>query len=116
VALCLYDQADTLAGALRVDGEGALCGDEPCWTPIGKPARDGKGFVYEDKSGSAGGSSLVVDASNHSRKGETALPTGIADALARATQVTLQLHTDAGCFEGTLSEIQQQESDRFEAK
>jgi hypothetical protein len=57
-----------------------------------------------------------VKASNNTKKGQTAMPTGIAEALAGATEVTLQLQTDVGCFEGTLSQIQQQESDRFEAK
>jgi hypothetical protein len=129
VALCLYDEADTLAGALGVDRAGAECGDKPCWKPIGKPAPDGKGFVYQDKTGSAdgvrsiqlkggsaGSSSLAVNASNDAKKDQTALPTGIAEALAGATEVTLQLQTDAGCFEGTLSEIRQQQSDWFEAE
>ena len=96
---------------------------------MGTPAPDGKGFVYQDKTGSAdgvrsiqlkggsaGSSSLAVNASNDAKNDQTAFPTGIAEALASATEVTLQLHTDAACLEGTLSEIQRQESDRFEAK
>ena len=102
---------------------------KPCWKPIGKPAPAGKGFAYKDKigsadgvravalkGGSAGKSSLSVSASNTAKKAETALPTGIAAALAATTEVTLQLQTDAGCFERTLPEIQEQESDRFKAK
>ena len=128
LALCLYDEADTLAGALGVDRAGELCGTKPCWKPIGKPA-GGKGFAYKDKTGSADGvravalkggsagkSSLSVSASNNAKKAETALPTGIAAALAAATEVTLQLQTGAGCFERTLSEIEKQQSDLFKAK
>ena len=129
LALCLYDEADTLAGALGVDRAGELCGTKPCWKPIGKPAPGGKGFAYKDKTGSADGvravalkggsagkSSLSVSASNNAKKAETALPTGIAAALAAATEVTLQLQTGAGCFERTLSEIEKQQSDLFKAK
>jgi len=129
VALCLYDEAERLAVGLGVDRAGALCGIKPCWKPIGKPAPDGKGFVYDDKTGgadgvrsirlqggSAGTSSVAVEASNDAKKNQTGLPTGIAEALAGATEVTLQLQTDASCFEGTLSEFRQQETDRFEAK
>jgi hypothetical protein len=31
---CVYDQAGTLVGALRVDRAGATCGSRPCWKPI----------------------------------------------------------------------------------
>jgi hypothetical protein len=129
VTLCVYDQTDSLAAALGVAGAGALCGDEPCWRPIGEPAPDGKGFVYEDdtgsadgvrsirlKGGSAGRSSLAVEASNSAKRGQTALPTGITEALRRATQVTLQLQTNEGCFETTLTEIRQRSRERFKAK
>ncbi len=129
VALCLYDQTGALAAVLGVDRAGAICGDEPCWTPMGGTPPDGEGFVYKDKTasadgvrsiqlkgGGAGKSRLAVKASNAAKKGQTALPTGIAAALIDATEVTLQLNTDASCFETTLSEIQRQESDRFKAK
>jgi hypothetical protein len=129
VALCLYNEVDALAGALGVDRAGAQCGDVPCWRSIGRPAPLGKGFVYVDETGSADGvraiqlkggnagtSSLTVSAWNDAANDHTALPLGTAEALASATEVTLQLQTDAGCFEGTLFEIQQQDSDRFEAK
>jgi len=127
-ALCIYDDADTLAGALAVAADGQ-CGKAPCWKPIGKPAPNGTGFAYKDKTGSsdgvraialrggsAGKSSLAVQASNDAKKGQTALPTGIAEALVGATEVTLQVQTDAGCFETPLSDIQQQQSNLFQAK
>jgi hypothetical protein len=130
LALCLYDDAGPLAAMLEVDRAGDGCGSKPCWKPTGGTPPDGKGFAYKDpagssqgvrslklKGGGAGKSSLALSAANNAKKGQTALPTGIAAALADATSVTLQVHTsEGGCFAAAPSEITKQEADRFKAK
>ena len=129
VSLCIYDDAGTRVAALEVDRAGFGCGNQQCWKPIGRPP-PGKGFAYKEaegsaagvrslslKGGAAGKSSLAVSASNREKKGQTALPTGIAGALVSSAEVTLQVHTsDAGCFSATLDEVVSQSSDLFKAK
>jgi hypothetical protein len=130
VALCLYDDAGAPVTRLVVDRGGESCGSKPCWKPVGKAPPEGKGFVYKDPSrsadgmaalklqgGAAGRSSVALSASNKAAKGANALPTDIAAELATATEVTLQVHTsDARCFGATLSEVIQQDGERFKAK
>ena len=130
VALCVYKDDGARAAALEVARAGASCGSKPCWKPLGKPSPDGRGFAYKDAAGSADGvrslklkgagagkSSLSVGASNRGPTVASALPTGIAAALATTTEVTLQLHTsDGACFEATLDDVTRQEVDRFKAR
>ena len=130
VALCLYDAGDERVAALPVDRAGEDCGSKPCWKPIGKPPPEGQGFSYKDAGGSANGvrslklrggaagrSQIAASLSNRAKKGESALPTGIAAALAATSEVTLQVQTsDALCFGATLSEVVRQESGRFKAR
>jgi hypothetical protein len=128
-ALCLYDDLGRRAAALSVDRAGESCGRKPCWKPLGKPSPDGKGFAYKDPAGvsdgvrswrlaggKAGHTSLAAAASNRAKKGETALPGGIAAALAATDAVTIQVQTDGPCFQTTLSDVRKQESDRFKAR
>jgi hypothetical protein len=69
------------------------------------------------RGGAAGRSSVAVAASNRAKKGETALPAGIAARLTVATGVTLQLHLSGGaCFEADLSNVTKQEADRFKVR
>jgi hypothetical protein len=130
VALCVYDDAGVPVAALEVDRAAESCGSKACWKAIGGTPPDGKGFVYKDaagsadgvrslslKGGAAGKSSLAVSASNKKRKGQTALPTGIATALAGAASVTLQIQaSDGACFSTTLVEIRKSTPEIFQAK
>jgi hypothetical protein len=128
-ALCIYDDQGRRAAALSVERAGENCGRKPCWKPLGKPSPDGKGFAYKDPEGASDGvrswklaggktghSSLAAAASNRAKKGETALPGGMAAALAATDAVTIQVHTDGPCFQTTLSDVRKQESDRFKAR
>jgi hypothetical protein len=124
--LCVYDEADTLAAALRVERAGATCGPKakPCWKDQG-----GKGWKYKDPlagasgvralslmSGPAQKGKLQVAAGNNEPKGQTALPTGIAAALEGATSTTLQFLVNEACYGAELSKIGVAEGTRFKAK
>ncbi len=123
-ALCLFDQAGTLAGAIDVVRAGDTCGTKPCW----KSKK--KGWVYKDADaaadgvltlklggGDAGKSSILLTGKNNAAKGQTSLPVGIAPALVGATAVTAQLSgTDAtACFESRVDTIKKQAATIFKA-
>ncbi len=130
VALYVYDDAGAQVAALEVDRAGESCGTKPCWKPLGAVLPTGSGFGYKDAAGSASGvrslklaggaagkSSLSVSAANQAKKGQTALPTGIAAALSATTSVRLELHTsDAACFSTTLFDVIRQEPGFFQAR
>ena len=122
--LCLYDAEGALVANLPVDRAGDTCSGKPCW----KAAR--KGPKYKDKeaaasgvkklvgkSGPAGKGKLKLSAGNQANKGRTSLPTGLAGALAGATQVTMQVvTTDARCYEATLTNVKKNDATQFKAK
>ncbi len=130
VALYVYDDAGAQVAALEVDRAGESCGTKPCWKPLGGVPPTGNGFGYKDAAGSASGvrslklgggaagkSSLSVSAANQARKGQTALPTGIAAALVGTTSVRLEVHTsDAACFSAALFDVIRQEPGFFQAR
>ena len=127
-SLCLYDQSDQLAGGLRIDRAGALCGGHSCWQPIGRAPNDphglGKGYRFIDPSlasdgvlkmlysgGGAGQSKLILKGKGPS------LPAGLASALGSSAHVTVQLRSSDGvCVTLPLTDVLQQESDIFHAK
>lgn len=127
-ALCLYDGAGVLAGALRVDRAGDTCGSTPCWRSIGPAPTDphgpGSGYKYGDaslaadgvrkllyKAGSAGRSKAIVIG-----KG-SGLPAGIAAALQSTAQATVQLRSSDGlCLAVTLADVVTQDPSVFKAK
>jgi hypothetical protein len=105
--LCVYDDANSLAGQYIVDRAGGLCGAKPCWKYFGKPPGDPKhkGYKFKDKyrsadgialtqmkAGAAGQSKAVMKGKNNSSKAQSALPTGTAAALSGSTSATIQLH------------------------
>jgi hypothetical protein len=127
LALCIYDGSGERVARLEVDRAGASCGNRACWRPLGEPAR---AFRYKDATGSAAGvrrialegggagrPGVALYASNRASKGQTALPTGIAPALAETGSVTLQLHTsDEACLSALLDDVIRREADRLEVR
>jgi FG-GAP repeat len=121
--LCLYDDADTLLADLALDRAGQLCGRKPCWKAAGG------GFRYADPSASAGGvkklvakggaagkGKLSASARNAAAKGQAALPTGLAAALAGRTSARVQAVAGGGaCFELRTSMVKRADGARFVA-
>jgi hypothetical protein len=124
--VCLYDGMGALAGELRVDRAGESCGTpaKPCWKAIAT-----KGFKYSDKlaaasgvrtlglfAGDAGKGKVRALAKNDAAKGQNALPTGIAAALAGSPQATVQvLADDGGCFELVATDVTKDGGSIFKA-
>ncbi len=112
VRLCLYDDAETLAGSVTVDRAQHFCSGKPCWK-----AKGTKGYGYQDKAaladgiaklafgaGAAGKGKANAAGANNASKGLTRLPTGIAAALAGSSTPTMQLITSDGlCIGATLT-------------
>jgi hypothetical protein len=122
-AVCLYDQADGLVGAMSVARAGDDCGSKPCWKT------SATGFKFTDKNGGSNGvvrmvfkagdpgkGSLLVTGKNNEPKGQTALPTGIAAALQDDRGITVQVATsDAACFGVALSTVKKADGLLFQA-
>ncbi len=124
VSLCIYDQADSLAGVLSVDRAGEDCDGKPCWKSIGAAPPAGKGYAFKDKtSASDGVHKLFIKAgtagkskANLKAKGAS-IPTGIAAALQSSTSATIQLRASDGvCLSHTLTEVKEATADTFKAK
>lgn len=127
-ALCIYNDADALAGDVFVARAGDLCAGQPCWKPIGHAPNDpggpGKGYRYKDlalsadgvrkilyKGGSAGASKALVIG-----KGGD-VPSTIAPALQSSSAATIQLRSsDGACLSLGLNEIVKSEPGFFKAK
>jgi hypothetical protein len=125
--VCIYHPAGTLSGGLTVDRAGALCGkkQKPCWKAAGT-----KGWSYKDPDASAAGvrqlkaiggpvgkGKVQIKAGNAAKKGQLAMPTGIAAALQGAASATLQLRTsDAACFQSTLGTVKKADGVQFKAR
>ena len=119
---CLYDGAETLVGELSVD-PGGVCGTKakPCWKAPGSG-----GFGYKDKEASSSGvlkfkakekGTLQLTARNNEKKGQSAMPTGIAAALEGATSARMQVVTsDAECFDAMLGTVKKADGIQFKAK
>jgi hypothetical protein len=123
-AVCIYDQGGALQGEMQVDEAGDLCDGKPCWKAVST-----KGYKYGDKlaaadgitklqgiGGDAGKGKVQAKGQNKASKGLTALPTGIAAALASDTQATVQILTsDAACFGATLTDVKIADGLQFKA-
>lgn len=119
--LCIYDDVQALAGMYGVDRAGAACGPKakPCWRPIST-----KGYRYSDpdaatdgffkllgKSGAEGKGLSIVIGRNNEKKGQTALPTGLAAALEASASATMQLEaSDGRCFSSGLDDVKKSTS------
>jgi len=124
--LCLYDAVGALAGGLLVDRGGQACGapPQPCWRALGAT-----GYRYADRDASASGvvkltlqggapsqPRLVLKGANDAAHGHTALPTGLAAALAGSASATAQLiASDAGCFSLDTPTVRQADGLTFRA-
>ncbi len=105
---------------------GLMCGGKPCWKTKGGI----KGYTYGDKAmsangvksityvaGDAGKGYVSVAGANNAGQGQTALPTGVAAALAGQTHPTLQVVTGFGfCVGTTLNDVVDDDGLRFRAR
>jgi len=121
--LCIYDDGPTAVATLLVDQAGAVCGATACW------AQNAKGYRYGDRGaiadgvkrmtlrgGRTGRGKILVKARNKQAKQQTALPTGVAAALATTESATVQLVSDdASCFGATLSKVKRSTDMTFRA-
>ncbi len=130
--LCVYDGAGALKRGYRVARAGQDCGSKPCWKKVGKPPGDPghKGYNYKDKAATADGmfaiqlkggdqgkSMFLAKGKNDVDKGLTALPTGLAAALAGSSGATIQLRgSDAAtCVSCPLSTVDKDDGVIFKA-
>ena len=100
--VCVYNGVRALVAVYEVDRAGARCGARACWKSIGPepPAAGHKGYAYGDESASADGIQAVllkggVDGRSKvvvkGRNTASALPTGVAAALATSSSATIQV-------------------------
>lgn len=118
--VCIYDDADVLAGEYTVDEAGNTCDGAPCFKEI-----SGKGFKYKDKTttadgvlkmnlfgGDPGKGKIVVVAKNKA----ATMPTGTAAALLSQPSATVQVITsDASCFGGSYGTVKKADGSLFKA-
>jgi len=124
--LCIYDDADALAGEMQVARAQDDCGTppRPCWKAISDT-----GYTYKDrdtaadgiltiiaKAGYAGRGKVIVSGNNNASQGQTSLPAGIATALLNNTKATVQVVTsDADCFGVTTTDVKKADGLMFKA-
>jgi cysteine-rich repeat protein len=121
--LCVWDDADALAGSLVVDRVGDTCDGKPCWKGLGRPAGT-KGFRYRDAALTADGVLLLLLRAGPAGRSKLVLrekgPNGFAAALEGATSATVQLFGSdapgAGCFGVGLPVVTKNAGGRFTAK
>jgi len=120
--VCIFDDAGNLAASFLVDRAADTCAGKACW----KASKD-TGWQYQDKDaasdgvtkmklagGAAGKSQIQVQAANNAKKGQLAMPTGIAAALQTSASATLQVvASDAQCFAVTVDQIKKQAANAF---
>jgi len=119
--VCIYNEAEQLAGAYMVARAGDTCGSKPCWKNVGKAPGNPKhkGYKYIDKeaeadgvrrmklsAGSAGKSKAFVAATNDLLAGAPVRATGVAGRLLGSHTATLQLFVDSSapkCISASLT-------------
>ncbi len=123
--LCIFDDGDTLIREFAIDRGSQPCGTKPCWKLSGK-----RGFLYKDKSGSAGGIVKIgfvggdpdkgnagAQGQNNPKKGLTELPAGIAAELGGNTMPTIELVTSGGlCIGARMNDVQKDDSAQYKAQ
>jgi hypothetical protein len=125
--ICLWRGESQPVVRLTIDRAGGNCGpkQKPCWK-----AKGDKGWSYSDpyasasgvrkltfSSGPAGKGKLSVSAGNKEKKGQTALPHGIADRYTGATSAFVQISaSDGRCYEAVLGTVQKADGQQVKAK
>lgn len=123
-SVCIYDDADILAGELTVDRAGEECGGIPCWKALGNPPPDGKGYKFGDRGGASDGVQKIIFKAGADGKSKVLvkakggnLPSGITAALQGSASATIQMRTSDGiCLSDQLTEVLTATSDTFKAK
>lgn len=114
-AVCVYDDSQALVGELRLAAGGERCRSRECWRDQGA-----RGFRYHDmdagrdgirelalRAGDRSRGSIRLSARNHSRRNQSAMPTGISTALHGSSEATVQVLTsDGSCFSATFNRVQ----------
>jgi hypothetical protein len=115
--LCLYDGAGGFVADLEVEGGDRRCGKKSCWSGASDSPPGARRFVYSDPARSADGvarllllrrardheMAVKLTAQNQTTRGWSAMPTGIAGALAGGAEATMQLiGSDGTCLGGTV--------------
>lgn len=124
--VCLFRDDGSPVVRLTVDRAGAVCAKgKPCWK-----AKGDKGYAYKDAETSASGvkkiataagpvgkGKLAVQAGNKAKKGQDALPHGIAARMTGTTSALVQVSADdALCYEAELTSIQKADGGQFSGK
>jgi hypothetical protein len=126
VALCIYDDADTLVRDFVVERAGAICGGgKACWRSKGT-----KGYSYKDSANSADGVAKMgyssgavtrgkADAKgkNNPTKGQASLPTGVVADLTTNVTPTIQMITSDGfCVSATMTQVKKDQNNQYKAQ
>jgi hypothetical protein len=124
-SMCVYNAAHSLVGEFIIDAAGTTCETKPCWTSIGAPYPDGKGFGFKDKTGAHSGvTQLKLTAGDAGKtkaqgkaSGKTAhMPLGTAAALAGNASATVQIRNSTPlCLSASLGTITKDASGLFRA-
>jgi hypothetical protein len=121
-AVCIYSEANVRVATLRVNRAQQQCGTAPCWKLAG-----GTTYKYADKllasdgvlqvqlkSGPPATGKFLSKGKNNLGKGQTALPTGVANQLTGNRHATVQLmSSNAGCVTGTVDNIREATPNSF---
>lgn len=125
--VCIYDDANVLAGVVRITRGGDLCVGKPCWSGIGGLPPNGKGWKYKDQALAADGVQKIIIGANGTKPAKLILkarnkfstqPLGITAALEGSTSVTMQFVPEDGstCVSATLTEVTANLPTIFKAK
>ena len=121
-AICLYDASDRRIATLRVNRPHDQCGPRACWKiASGTAYKYGDKLLASDgvlqlqlKAGMGDKGKVVAKGKRILAKGLTALPIGVAAALAGDSHATVQLlSSNAGCVTGTVTDVSDASSTYF---
>lgn len=125
VALCIYDDSDSLVQDFIVDRAGALCAGHDCWK-----AKGSVGFSYKDKAsesdgisgisfkgGDAGKGGLSAKGKNNAAKAQMGLPIGVVTGLTGSINPTIQVLTADGlCIGASMNEVKKDDGQSYSAQ